>query len=100
MFKRRRQRREFSALIQAEVDRVRPAIEASVERIEDLADAARDELRTAPGMCPGCGHAMVLRKARRGRSKGQQFWGCSQYPACRTTRRVGEHRTVHLGHER
>ena len=39
----------------------------------------------APG-CPKCGSAMVKRKARQGASAGQQFWGCSQYPACRGTR--------------
>jgi hypothetical protein len=33
--------------------------------------------------CPQCGSAMVLRTARRGGNVGNQFWGCSQYPACR-----------------
>ncbi|MBL0545321.1 NERD domain-containing protein [Aeromonas jandaei] len=33
--------------------------------------------------CPKCGCAMVLRTARRGSNKGEQFWGCSAYPKCR-----------------
>ncbi|MCX7126937.1 NERD domain-containing protein [Aeromonas sp.] len=33
--------------------------------------------------CPKCGNAMVLRTARRGSNKGEQFWGCSAYPKCR-----------------
>ncbi len=33
--------------------------------------------------CPQCGSDMVLRTAKRGDNKGQQFWGCSSYPKCR-----------------
>jgi restriction system protein len=36
--------------------------------------------------CPKCGATMVLREARRGRSVGQAFWGCSLFPQCRGTR--------------
>ncbi|WP_018137580.1 MULTISPECIES: nuclease-related domain-containing protein [unclassified Thioalkalivibrio] len=36
--------------------------------------------------CPKCGSTMVRRKARKGTRVGQEFWGCSQYPACRETR--------------
>lgn len=32
--------------------------------------------------CPRCGKPMVLRTARKGKSAGKQFWGCSEYPAC------------------
>ncbi len=33
--------------------------------------------------CPKCGSSMVMREARKGSRKGQQFWGCSNYPSCR-----------------
>ena len=36
--------------------------------------------------CPLCGKPMVLRTARRGSNAGNQFWGCSAYPACKGTR--------------
>lgn len=36
--------------------------------------------------CPQCAAPMALRKARRGASAGQSFWGCSRYPACRGAR--------------
>ena len=36
--------------------------------------------------CPKCDGEMVLRTARKGATKGQQFWGCSKYPKCRGTR--------------
>ncbi|HTW91653.1 MAG TPA: four helix bundle suffix domain-containing protein [bacterium] len=35
--------------------------------------------------CPRCGKPMALRTARKGEHPGQQFWGCSAYPACRAT---------------
>ena len=38
-----------------------------------------------PG-CPRCGSPMVKRQATRGANAGQEFYGCSRYPACRGTR--------------
>ncbi|MAX91013.1 MAG: restriction endonuclease [Pseudomonas sp.] len=36
--------------------------------------------------CPTCQAPMVQRVAKRGSSVGNSFWGCSQFPKCRTTR--------------
>jgi DNA-binding helix-hairpin-helix protein with protein kinase domain len=40
--------------------------------------------------CPHCGGPMVRRTARRGRNRGNQFWGCSRYfsTGCTGTRPV------------
>ncbi len=35
--------------------------------------------------CPECGSEMVLRKARKGKNAGNEFWGCIQFPKCRGT---------------
>jgi predicted RNA-binding Zn-ribbon protein involved in translation (DUF1610 family) len=35
--------------------------------------------------CPKCGSEMVLREAKKGDRKGQQFWGCRNYPRCKQT---------------
>jgi endonuclease YncB( thermonuclease family) len=40
--------------------------------------------------CPVCSSTMVLRTARQGRNAGNQFLGCSRYPACRATRPVSD----------
>ncbi len=32
--------------------------------------------------CPSCGRPTVLRTAKKGKSAGKQFWGCSGYPDC------------------
>lgn len=34
-------------------------------------------------LCPRCGSKMILRTAKKAQYKGNQFWGCSQYPKCR-----------------
>jgi len=33
--------------------------------------------------CPNCGKAMVLRTAKKGKTAGSSFWGCSGYPDCK-----------------
>lgn len=33
--------------------------------------------------CPKCGCDMVMREVKKGVRRGQQFWGCSQFPKCR-----------------
>lgn len=34
-------------------------------------------------ICPKCGAMLVLREAKRGRNKGNSFYGCSSFPKCR-----------------
>ena len=34
--------------------------------------------------CPKCGSTMLLRTARSGANAGGQFWGCPNYPRCRS----------------
>lgn len=49
--------------------------------------AARE---TVP-VCARCGGRMVLHTAQKGARKGQRFWGCANYPACRYTIAYEEH---------
>ncbi|MEB0079406.1 NERD domain-containing protein [Pseudomonas sp. CCI3.2] len=39
---------------------------------------------TAERQCPKCGSALVIRVRKTGTNAGQQFWGCSTFPKCRT----------------
>lgn len=43
---------------------------------------------TSTPSCPLCSTRMILRKARRGANAGGEFWGCTEYPACKGTRAV------------
>ncbi len=38
--------------------------------------------------CSDCGKPMQRRKARSGKNAGHEFWGCTGYPDCRTTREI------------
>lgn len=53
-----------------------------------LVSAAPADTPSVPG-CPTCSKPMVKRTAKRGANAGEQFWGCSAYPACRGTRQIG-----------
>lgn len=63
------------------------ALVRSVQSRPGVATAAepKPELDGTPD-CPTCGRPMVLRTSRRGANAGNQFWGCSSYPTCKTTR--------------
>ncbi|MET0984409.1 MAG: restriction endonuclease [Steroidobacteraceae bacterium] len=37
-------------------------------------------------VCPHCGSPMVRRVAKYGKTAGEEFWGCGQFPHCRGTR--------------
>ena len=38
--------------------------------------------------CPHCNSAMALRTSRKGPTMGNQFWGCTRFPACRGVRQA------------
>ena len=41
-----------------------------------------------PTICPRCGGKLVLRTAKKGEHVGEQFYGCSNFPKCRFTRKI------------
>lgn len=41
-------------------------------------------VEAVPPACPKCGREMILRTAKSGANAGNQFWGCSGYPTCRS----------------
>ena len=59
-----------------------PATNASAQPPANAKQAA-----SAP-LCPKCGIPMVLRTANQGEYKGQQFYGCQNYPRCREVRPI------------
>jgi DNA-binding helix-hairpin-helix protein with protein kinase domain len=46
----------------------------------------RPSTPTSGTVCPTCGSSMIVRIARRGGRRGNRFWGCTRYPACKGTR--------------
>lgn len=56
------------------------------QSLQLLEDATRGDYTTPT--CPSCGVKMILRTAGKGRSAGEDFWGCPSYPRCRQTFKV------------
>jgi len=52
-------------------------------KIEGKTHLADTENQSSTPLCPKCGNEMVLRTAKSGTNKGNQFWGCPNYPRCR-----------------
>ncbi len=53
--------------------------------VSDVANQQEEKLDgAATPLCPKCGSGMVQRTAKKGTTVGQVFWGCSQYPKCRS----------------
>ena len=40
--------------------------------------------KAAQKLCPRCGSEMVVQTAKKGPNAGQEFWGCSQFPRCKS----------------
>lgn len=40
-------------------------------------------------VCPKCGKPMLRRTAKSGPNAGEEFWGCSAFPRCRTVESIG-----------
>ena len=58
-----------------------------VAQEKPIAIAAEAETEQDTKMiCEKCGADLVLRTARRGKSAGNQFWGCSSFPKCTFTK--------------
>ncbi|MDO9031988.1 MAG: restriction endonuclease [Hydrogenophaga sp.] len=54
-----------------------------------VATVARSPAPSVQGLaCPLCAKPMVRRTAKRGANAGNEFWGCTGYPACRGTRPI------------
>lgn len=70
---------ELVALIQPFFGSAQPPAPAAVEPAETPGTARAEPL------CPKCGAVMAMRLAKSGANAGGRFWGCTNYPRCRTT---------------
>lgn len=64
--------------------RLKPSIKTHVEHVNHVKTIVEQKQQQGVNTCPKCGKPMVLRTARNGDNQGNQFWGCSGYPQCRT----------------
>lgn len=60
----------------------------AADRLHPVAPSSPPSVAAGATACPACGSGMVKRIAKKGANAGGQFWGCSQYPACRGVRPI------------
>jgi hypothetical protein len=77
---------EISAIVERiQASRFTPSIAKHKQHVTQL--KARSNPR-ADRLCPACGEQLMVRTVKRGVRAGEQFWGCSGYPACRVTQQL------------
>jgi predicted RNA-binding Zn-ribbon protein involved in translation (DUF1610 family) len=69
-------------------DRLAPSIRTHIDHVKHVKVIVAEKQRQDDNSCPKCGKAMILRTARSGANQGKQFFGCSDYPKCRTVRQI------------
>lgn len=73
---------EVDAMLKAlQTDLRAPTFATHREHVQNL---KRRSDPTAERQCPKCGSALLIRTVKSGAKAGQQFWGCSAFPNCRT----------------
>jgi len=80
-----------------ESGRLKPSIKTHIDHVQHVRNivekkqqepVAKPILQNTENVCPKCGEDMVLRTAKRGDNQGNKFWGCSDYPKCRTINKI------------
>ncbi|WP_028238120.1 nuclease-related domain-containing protein [Stutzerimonas azotifigens] len=62
-----------------------PSLATHREHVQNL---KRRNDPTAERHCPKCGSALLIRTVKAGPKQGQQFWGCSAFPRCRSVQNL------------
>ncbi|MDX8130379.1 NERD domain-containing protein [Methylomonas sp. OY6] len=68
--------------------RLKPSIKTHIEHVRHVKSIVEQKQQQPENACPKCGKPMILRTAKTGDNQGNQFWGCSAYPRCRTVKAV------------
>ncbi|NWF35349.1 NERD domain-containing protein [Mariprofundus sp. KV] len=67
--------------------RLKPSIKTHIEHARHVKEIVANKeavQKLDAKLCPKCGSDMVLRTSKKGPEAGNQFWGCSAFPKCRT----------------
>lgn len=57
---------------------------------KDLSEAESIHIKHESPVCPKCSKEMVKRVSKQGATKGNEFWGCSDFPKCKATVQLDE----------
>lgn len=71
---------------QIESGRLTNSFKTHREHVRHVKEIVKEKVNK--NVCPRCGSPLVLRVAKQGANKGNQFYGCSSYPKCRHTAQI------------
>lgn len=71
---------------QIESGRLTNSFKTHREHVRHVKEIVKEKVNT--NVCPKCGSPLVLRVAKQGANRGNEFYGCSSYPKCRHTAQV------------
>lgn len=63
-----------------QLSKTRKTNKEHVQHVKKIVKAKKNK-----NSCPKCGSELILRVAKQGQHKGNEFYGCSNYPKCRHT---------------
>lgn len=69
-----------------ESGRLSPSLKTHVQHVKHVNAIVEAKTQKADNSCPKCGKPMILRTAKKGEMAGNQFWSCSGFPQCISTR--------------
>jgi len=85
-------------VLKIESGRLEPSLKTHFEHVRHVKSIVNEKqkpvvpIQSAPvsrsvetgTLCPKCGSEMILRETKKDTNHGQKFWGCSQFPKCRS----------------
>ncbi len=89
-------------VLKIESGRLEPSLKTHFEHVQHVKSIVNEKqkpivpIENAPviravetgALCPKCGSEMILRETKKGENQGQKFWGCSQFPKCRSVVKI------------
>lgn len=69
-------------VLSIEAGRLAPSIKVRRAHVKHVKEIVKNKV--SEKSCPKCGNDMVLRTAKKGMSSGDKFWGCTQFPQCKS----------------
>lgn len=64
--------------------RLVPSFKTNREHVQHVRTIVAEKDHQNGMACPKCGSSMVIRETKTGQNIGKKFWGCSNFPRCRS----------------
>lgn len=77
-----------SVIAAIEQGRLSPSFKTHREHVKHVKSIIAEKQNNKTHICPKCGSPMILREAKKGQNTGTKFWGCPDFPKCKSIIRL------------